>query len=129
MIVLIRRGEEVLLYMPATSGEVFHGLVAGFLEVGETLEQCVRREVMEETGLTIKNITYFGSQPWPYPSGIMIGFFADYESGTIKLQDDELSAGSFFSKENLPELPAKLSIARRMIDWWLAGEPAEKPAF
>ena len=95
----------------------------------ETLEQCVRREVMEETGLTIKNITYFGSQPWPYPSGIMIGFFADYESGTIKLQDDELSAGSFFSKENLPDLPAKLSIARRMIDWWLAGEPAEKPAF
>ena len=84
---------------------------------------------MEETGLTIKNITYFGSQPWPYPSGIMIGFFADYENGTIKLQDDELSAGSFFSKENLPELPAKLSIARRMIDWWIAGEPAEKPAF
>lgn len=129
MIVLIRRGEEVLLVHARNFRGSFHGLVAGFLEVGETLEQCVRREVMEETGLTIKNITYFGSQPWPYPSGIMIGFFADYESGTIKLQDDELSAGSFFSKENLPELPAKLSIARRMIDWWLAGEPAEKPAF
>lgn len=129
MIVLIRRGEEVLLVHARNFRGSFHGLVAGFLEVGETLEQCVRREVMEETGLMIKNITYFGSQPWPYPSGIMIGFFADYESGTIKLQDDELSAGSFFSKENLPELPAKLSIARRMIDWWLAGEPAEKPAF
>lgn len=129
MIVLIRRGEEVLLVHARNFRGSFHGLVAGFLEVGETLEQCVRREVMEETGLTIKNITYFGSQPWPYPSGIMIGFFADYENGTIKLQDDELSAGSFFSKENLPELPAKLSIARRMIDWWIAGEPAEKPAF
>jgi len=129
IIVLIRKGNELLLVHARNFKGSFHGLVAGFLEVGETLEQCVRREVLEETGLTIKNITYFGSQPWPYPSGLMVGFFADYEGGTIKLQDDELSAGSFFSKENLPELPQKLSIARRMIDWWLAGEKGEKPEF
>lgn len=129
IIVLIRKGEKVLLVHARNFKGRFHGLVAGFLEVGETLEQCVQREVMEETGLTIGNITYFGSQPWPYPSGIMVGFFADYVSGTVKLQDEELSAGSFFTKDNLPELPSKLSIARRMIEWWLAGEKGEKPEF
>ena len=98
----------------------FYGLVAGFLEVGETLEQCVQREVMEETGLRVKNITYFGNQPWPYPSGLMVGFIADYESGEIKLQKDELSAGAFYSKENMPEITRKLSIERKMIDWWLS---------
>ena len=59
------------------------------------------------------------SQPWPYPSGLMVGFIADYESGEIKLQADELSSGSFYSKDNLPEIPRKLSIARKLIDWWL----------
>lgn len=129
MIVLIRRGEEVLLVHARNFKKNFYGLVAGFLEVGETIEQCVRREVYEETGLKIKNISYFGSQPWPYPSGIMVGFFADYESGEIKFIDGELSRGSFFTKDNLPVLPDKLSIARRMIDWWIAGEPEEKPEF
>ena len=76
--------------MHVTSGGTFHGLVAGFLETGETLEQCVVREVREETGLTIRDITYFGNQPWPYPSNLMIGFIADYVSGEIKLQEEEL---------------------------------------
>ena len=74
---------------------------------------------MEETGLTINNITYFGNQPWPYPSGLMVGFTADYVSGEIKLQDEELSSGAFYTKDNLPELPRKLSMARRLIDHWL----------
>lgn len=119
IIVLVRRGDEILLVHARNFRGTFFGLVAGFLEAGETLEQCVRREVMEETGLTIRNITYFDSQPWPYPSGLMVGFFADYESGEIKLQDDELSAGAFYHRDNLPELPKKLSIARRLIDKWL----------
>ena len=93
----------------------FKGLVAGFLEPGETLEECVHREVMEETGLRIRNLKYFGSQPWPYPSGIMVGYTAEYESGSIKLQDEELSAGAFYTRDNLPEIPKKLSIARRLI--------------
>lgn len=122
IIVLVRREDEILLVHARNFRGTFFGLVAGFLEAGETLEQCVRREVMEETGLTIRNITYFDSQPWPYPSGLMVGFFADYESGEIKLQEDELSAGAFYRRDNLPELPQKLSIARRLIDTWLAGK-------
>ena len=119
VLVLIRKGEEILLVHARNFRGTFHGLVAGFLETGETLEQCVEREVWEETGLTIRNITYFGNQPWPYPSNLMIGFIADYAGGEIKLQDEELNSGSFFSKDNLPEIPHKLSLARKMIDWWL----------
>ena len=97
----------------------FDSLVAGFVETGESLEEAVRREVMEETGLTITNIKYFGSQPWPYPSGLMIGFTADYVDGEIHLQKEELSRGRWFRKDNLPILPEKLSIARKLIDAWL----------
>lgn len=120
VIVLIRRGpDEILLVHARNFRGTFYGLVAGFLEPGETLEQCVAREVQEETGLTIKNIRYFASQPWPYPSGLMCGFTADYAGGTIKLQSDELSAGAFYHRDHLPEIPHKLSIARKLIDAWL----------
>lgn len=119
ILVLIRKGDAILLVHARNFRGSFYGLVAGFLETGETLEECVRREVMEETGLEINNITYFGNQLWPYPSNLMVGFIADYVSGTIRLQDEELSEGAFFTKDNLPELPRKLSLARKMIDWWL----------
>lgn len=119
ILVLIRKGDAILLVHARNFRGSFYGLVAGFLETGETLEECVRREVMEETGLEINNIIYFGNQPWPYPSNLMVGFIADYVSGTIRLQDEELSEGAFFTKDNLPELPRKLSLARKMIDWWL----------
>ena len=119
ILVRIRKGDAILLVHARNFRGSFYGLVAGFLETGETLEECVRREVMEETGLEINNITYFGNQPWPYPSNLMVGFIADYVSGTIRLQDEELSEGAFFTKDNLPELPRKLSLARKMIDWWL----------
>ena len=100
----------------------YYGLVAGFLEAGESLEECVHREVMEETGIRIKNVKYFGSQPWPYPSGVMVGFTADYENGDIQIQEEELSDAAFFSKDNLPEIPKKLSLARKLIDDWLENE-------
>lgn len=119
ILVLIRKGDSILLVHARNFRGSFYGLVAGFLETGETLEECVRREVMEETGLEITNISYFGNQPWPYPSNLMVGFIADYAGGTIRLQAEELSEGAFFTKENLPELPRKLSLARKMIDWWL----------
>lgn len=119
IIVLIQKEDSILLVHARNFRGTFKGLVAGFLEPGETLEECVHREVMEETGLKIKNLKYFGSQPWPYPSGIMIGFSAEYESGNIKLQDEELSTGEFFDRYHLPEIPKKLSIARKLIDAWL----------
>lgn len=122
IIVLIQRGDEILLVHNRAFKRDYYGLVAGFLEAGENLEQCVRREVMEETGLTIKNLRYFGSQTWPYPSGLMVGFTAEYESGSIKLQEDELTAGAFYSRDNLPHIPQKMSIARKLIDWWLANQ-------
>jgi len=120
VIVLIHKGNEVLLVHARNFKGNFHGLVAGFVETGETLEEAVRREVMEETGISIKNLRYFGSQPWPYPSGLMVGFNADYAGGDIRLQQEELSAGAWFSKNNLPQLPERMSIARMMLDDWLA---------
>ena len=119
VLVLVRKGDSILLVHARNFKGRFNSLVAGFLETGETLEECVAREVKEETGLDVKNITYFGNQPWPYPSGLMVGFIVDYAGGEIKLQEEELSSGDFYTRDNLPELPRKLSLARKMIDWWL----------
>ncbi len=120
IIVLIRKGDEILLAKGRNFKNDFYGLIAGFVETGETLEEAVNREVMEETGIKIKNIRYFGSQPWPYPSGLMVGFQADYESGEIHIQQEELKKAGWFNRNNLPNLPEKLSIARKLIDNWLA---------
>ena len=119
IIVLIHKGDEVLLVRGKNFRKNFFGLVAGFVETGETLEEAVHREVLEETGLTISNIRYFSSQPWPYPCGLMVGFEADYVSGNIKVQEEELLCAEWFTRNNLPTLPDKLSIARRLIDHWL----------
>ena len=119
VIVLIHKGDEVLLVHARNFQRDFFGLVAGFVETGETLEQAVERETFEETGIHIRNIRYFGSQPWPYPCGLMVGFQAEYDYGEIRLQHSELSAGGWFKKENLPDIPEKLSIARMLIDNWL----------
>lgn len=119
VIVLIHRGDEVLLVRARNFRGDFYGLVAGFVETGESLEEAVVREVAEETGLRIKNIRYFGSQPWPYPSGLMVGYHADYDGGDLHLQHSELMSGGWFRRDNLPTIPEKLSIARRLLDDWL----------
>ncbi|MDO5343145.1 MAG: NAD(+) diphosphatase, partial [Bacteroidia bacterium] len=119
IIVRVQKEDKILMVRARNFRGNFYGLVAGFVEPGETLEQCVEREVMEETGLRITNIRYFGSQPWPYPSGVMIGFTADYVGGELKLQQEELAAGDFFTRDQMPTLPKKLSIARKLVDDWL----------
>ena len=119
IIVLINRGDDLLLVHAKNFKTDFYGCIAGFVETGESLEEAVRREVMEETSLTIKNLRYFKSQPWPYPCGLMVGFFAEYESGELKLQESELSRGNWFNKNSLPTIPEKLSLARMLIDEWL----------
>ena len=119
IIVLISRGDDLLLVHAKNFKTDFYGCIAGFVETGESLEEAVRREVMEETAITIKNLRYFKSQPWPYPCGLMVGFFAEYESGDLKLQESELSRGNWFNKNSLPTIPEKLSLARMLIDRWL----------
>ena len=114
-------GEDQILLVHARNfrRSEMYGLVAGFVETGETLEECVKREVYEETHLHIQNIRYFASQPWPFPCGIMIGFTADYADGEVQVQEEELSRAAWFTRDHLPEIPDKLSIARRLIDDWL----------
>lgn len=119
VIALIHKGDKVLLVRGKNFRSNFFGLVAGFVETGETLEEAIAREALEETGIKIRNIQDFGSLPWPYPCGLMVGFNADYESGTIHLQESELTKAGWFDRDNLPTIPGKLSIARMLIDDWL----------
>ena len=125
IIVLVRKGEEALLVKAKNFRRDYYGLVAGFVETGESLEECVAREVMEETGLRVANIRYFASQPWPYPMGLMVGFQADYAGGDIALRDGELRDAAFFTRDTIPAIPGKMSMARMLIDDWL-DEPDER---
>lgn len=127
IIVRIRKGDKILLvHAKNFRRSEMYGLVAGFVETGETLEECVVREVQEEVGLKVKNIRYFGSQPWPYPCGVMIGFTADYVSGELHLQEEELSNAGWFDWRNLPPIPNKMSIARQLIDDYIAEKETNK---
>jgi NAD+ diphosphatase len=120
VIVLISRGEEVLLARAPRFPPGMYSVLAGFVEPGESLEETVAREVREEVGIEIQDIRYFGSQPWPFPNSLMIGFTATYASGEIVVQPEELTDAAWFHKRNLPQVPPKLSIARKLIDWFVS---------
>lgn len=119
IIVLIHHGDEVLLTRAAHWVPGRYGLVAGFVEPGECLEETLVREVKEETGLEVKNIRYVGSQAWPFPSQIMTGFVAEYAGGKLQVDTDELEDARWFSRDDLPQLPSKRSIARFLLDHYL----------
>ena len=116
VITIITKGDdELLLAKSAHNKSNMYGLIAGFVEVGETLEEAVQREAFEEVGVKLKNIRYMSSQPWPFPSNLMIAFHAKYDSGDIQLQVEEISDAQFFKFDQLPEIPFKGSIAHSMI--------------
>jgi NAD+ diphosphatase len=124
VITLVHRGgDEVLLAHDRRFRQGFFALLAGFVEPGETLEQAVAREVREEVGLEVEDLRYFGSQAWPFPSQLMVGFFARYRSGEIRVQEEELTEARWFPLDALPppeNRPPTFSIAGRLIARWLA---------
>jgi NAD+ diphosphatase len=100
-----------------------YSVLAGFVEPGESLEDCAQREVGEEVGIQIKNIRYFGSQPWPFPNSLMVGFTAEYDCGDVMLEEAELADARWFTADALPNhIPPKMTIARKLIDWFIAQE-------
>lgn len=119
VIVLVRRGEEALLARNARFPLPFYSTLAGFSDIGETLEDTVHREIREEVGIEVANVRYFGSQPWPFPNSLMIAFTAEWASGDIAVDADEIADAQWFTRDALPVVPPPLSIARRMIDAWL----------
>lgn len=119
VIVLVQRGDRVLLARADRFKEDLYSVIAGFVEPGETLEDVVKREVKEETGIDVKDIRYFGSQPWPFPDSLMIGFTAEYAGGEITIDGEEIVDAKWFDTGNLPEIPGKISIARSLIDWFI----------
>lgn len=124
MVVLVTRkdGEEALLVHAANFKHAdVYALVAGFVETGESLEQCVAREVKEETSLEVNNIKYVGSQSWPFPGQMMVGFTAEYKSGNLHLSDGELTSAGWFTRDNHPHLPSPPSLSRHIIDLWIQG--------
>lgn len=104
----------------------WYSVLAGFVEPGETLEDCVHREVFEEVGLRVKKVRYFASQPWPFPNSLMVGFTAEYASGDIVLEEEELADANWFTADNLPNLPSSMSIARRLVDAFIEEVKSEK---
>lgn len=116
VIVLIQREDKILLARPPHFNKGIYSTLAGFVNPGESCEDAIHREVYEEVGIKVKDITYFGSQSWPFPNSFMLGFKAYYAGGEIYFHDHEIEDAKWFTKENLPLLPHKASIARQLID-------------
>lgn len=119
IITLVRRGPEALLARNARFPGAFYSTLAGFSEIGESLEETLVREVHEEVGVHVKDVRYFGSQPWPFPHSLMVGFTAEWESGDIRIDEGEIADARWFRADNLPQIPPRLSIARKLIDAWV----------
>ncbi|NLJ98213.1 MAG: NAD(+) diphosphatase [Tissierellia bacterium] len=120
VIVAITKGDKLLLARNKQFPNRVYSCVAGFVEYGETFEECVKREVYEEVGIKIKNIKYFGSQPWPFPNSMMIGFTAEYLEGDIKVDGEEIVHAGWFSKDEVEKMYREsISINSELIEWFL----------
>ena len=116
VIVQVTRGSEILLGRSRRHPHGSYSVLAGFVDPGESLEDAVRREIEEESGIQVRDIRYFGSQPWPFPDSLMVGFTAVYDSGELQNRDDELEDVGWFTAGELPPVPPSYSIARSLID-------------
>lgn len=126
MIVLVTRGDEILLARSPRFVSGMYSTLAGFVEPGESAEECVAREVLEEVGIQVRDPQYLGSQSWPFPHSLMLGFHAEYAGGEIVPQADEIEDAAWFPLDRLPPLPMSRSIARYLIDLYVArrlGQP------
>ena len=119
VIVAITKGDKLLLASNTNFTTNMYSVLAGFVEAGETIEECIKREVREEVGIEIKNIAYFGSQPWPFPNSLMIAFTAEHASGEIKIDENEIADARWFGAHELPNIPGPLSISRSLIEWFM----------
>ncbi len=129
VIVLVTRGDQILLAHNRKFRNGIHSLIAGFVEAGESAEAAVVRELREEVGIEVDQLRYQGSQSWPFPDSLMLGFTAEYVSGEVCPDGEELSDAAFYRADALPELPRHGSIARRLIQNWLdAQSDDDRPA-
>ncbi len=117
IIVAIRKGSKILLAKHTRTASTLFSVLAGFVESGETLEQAVHREVMEEVGIKVKNIKYVKSQPWPFPHSLMCGFVAEYDSGELNICDDEIAEADWFEFNDLPQTPPAKTISGQLIEF------------
>jgi NAD+ diphosphatase len=120
VIAAVLKGEQILIVHSDQYGKMA-SLIAGFVEAGETLEEAMQREIMEEVDIKVKNIRYFSSQSWPYPERLMIGFIAEYDEGELASDGVEVSYAGWFDVQNLQllELPPKATLGREIIDWYI----------
>jgi NAD+ diphosphatase len=119
VIVAIVNDGKILLANSRRFNSDFYSVLAGFVEAGETFEECVAREIREEVNIEVKNVKYFGNQPWPFPDSLMVAFTAEYSSGVITPDGEEIIDAQWFSANSLPNLPGKWSIARRLVEWFV----------